>query len=309
MLWVGAARRRAVVTSPVLAVAAVVALGVGLAGLAGLAGCSSTSAEAPAPVNEDQLGWEITTYYSAVEHLHRGPIKKVTGCLQQGCLSGEEYIGYYPSDFVDAVEFLGSGLLEHGPHDGRYLNFDEQEGFWVDLVPRDSEGGILVPYVSASARADVLALGSSFQVTDCGRHEDGSAVPQPLCDQLSAPRWSVVDEIEPGFGGDRQVNLYLGDETPEVAHGDSPFTKMIGGDVVVTTALGPGEAEGGAGTTSTTGLPFGVTTTTPGGATSTTSTSTRSTSTSGLPFGATTTSTTGLPFGVTTTTTRPRSGA
>lgn len=283
------------VTSPVLAIAVAVALG---AGVAGLAGCSSSSAEAPAPVNEKQLGWEITTYYSAVEHLHRGPIKKVTGCLQQGCTSGEEYIGYYPSDFVDAVEFLGSGLLEHGPHDGRYLNFNEDEGFWVDLVPRDSEGGILVPYVSAAAGPEALPLGTAFQVADCGRREDGSAVPQEVCDRLSSPHWTVVDEIEPGFGGDRQVDLYLGNETPEVAHGDSPFTAMIGGDLTVDTDVTPGETGPGASTTSTTGLPFGVTTTTPGGRTSTT----------GPPFGVTTTSTIGPPFGVTTTTTRPRSG-
>jgi hypothetical protein len=266
MLWVTAAGRRAVATS----------LGVAMSMGVWLSGCSSSGSELPSTVDQIQRGWKVTTFYSAVEHLHDGPIKKVTGCIERGCATGQEYIGYYPSDFVDAVEFLGSGLLEHGPHDGRYLTWVRGEGFWVDLVPRDAAGGVLVPFESAAAGPEVLPLGTSFELSDCGRQEDGSAVPQALCDGLSAPQWTVVDEIPPGFGTERQIDLYVGNETPEAARGEDPYVTMLGADVTVSTvAAGQG---GPAGATSTTELPFGATTTT------------------------------GLPFGVTTTT-RPTPGA
>jgi hypothetical protein len=267
-----------------------------------LVGCSTSSAEPPPVVNEAQQGWEVTVYYSAVEHLHNGPIKKVVGCLQRGCDTRQEYIGYYPSDFVDAVEFLGSGLLEHGPHDGRYLNWAPKEGFWVDLVPRDSSGGILVPFVSAAASPDVLGAGSTFEVADCGRRHDGSAVPKMTCDALSAPLWTVADEIdpEPGVDEGQQVSLFVGDETAAVARGDNPYAAMIGADITMETTIPPGDSESDGGSdaeadgrsTSTTRPPFGATTTSPA---------------DGFPFGTTTT-TTGPPFGVTTTTRPTRPG-
>jgi hypothetical protein len=235
-----------------------------------LVGCSTSSAEPPSVLSQAQQGWEVTVYYSAVEHLHGGPIKKVNGCLHRGCETRLEYIGYYPSDFVDAVEFLGSGLLEHGPHDGRYLNWSPKEGFWVDLVPRDSAGGILVPFVSAAAPPAVLGAGSTFEVADCGRRRDGSAVPKMTCDALSAPLWTVADEIdpEPGVDEGQQVSLFVGDETAAVARGDNPYATMIGADITMDTTVPPsdddadGDSDGDGTDTSTTGPPFGVTTTT-----------------------------------------------
>ena len=154
-------------------------------------------------------GWLITVYYTAVQEYHSGAPTRVTGCPRLDCANGTADLGTYPADFVRAVRDEGTGRTA----DGRYLNWSYDTGYWIDSVPRDTDGNPLRPYVSAAADAEVLARGTRFAVADCGRQDDGSAPPPDVCARLRAARWQVVDAFTPGLGGRRHVDVYIGEET------------------------------------------------------------------------------------------------
>lgn len=143
------------------------------------------------------------------------------GCPQLECDGGDDDLGTYPSDFVDAVEAEGTGRITSGPHAGHYLNWSHDVGFWLDTAPRDSHGGRLQPFSSAAADAEVLANGTAFRVTACGRTDDGGDPPDSTCRRIREATWKVVDEFTPGLGGERHVDLYIGEETgPSFVSGD-----------------------------------------------------------------------------------------
>jgi hypothetical protein len=177
----------------VAAVAACLAAATAAAGVAGCRGGPPTT------------GWTATVYYTAVEEYHSGPAVAVTGCPVLDCPDATAPLGSYPADFVTAVRDEGTGRTRAG----RYLNWSHDLGFWLDDAPRDAAGGALVPFESAAADPGVLAAGTRFRVADCGRAE----VDRAVCDRLRAARWTVRDEFTPGLGGDRHVDLYLGEET------------------------------------------------------------------------------------------------
>ena len=235
---------------------------------AGMIGCTNNG-EVAEPVVAPQTGWEVTVYYTAVEHFHDGPPRRVTGCLVLDCVGGRDPLGYYPSDFVDAVEFEGTGRLETGRYAGRYLNWSHDVGFWVDDVPRDSGGGALVPFVSAAADPDVLPRATSFQIVGCGTSEDGSPVLPAVCEKFTTPHWTIADEFTPGLGGDRHVDLYVGEETSTTFTEGRLSTALIGAELAVAVTVGPPGA-----------APFG---TPPGPAASTTTTTTSTTTTTRPP--------------------------
>jgi hypothetical protein len=184
-----------------LAAAAALGVASGVAAAAALAACG--------PVDD---GWQVTVYYTAVAAYHDGPPQRVTGCPRLEC--GQEDpdaatdLGEYPAGFVTAVRDEGTGRTG----DGRYLNWSVDTGFWLDTAPRDSAGGALRPWESAAADADVLAAGSRFSIVDCGR-DDGGEVAADVCARLRAPRWTVRDEFTTGLGGERHVDVYIGEET------------------------------------------------------------------------------------------------
>jgi hypothetical protein len=260
-----------------------VAVGGVLLATGSLLGCSNNG-EVAEPVVSPQTGWEITVYYTAVEHFHDGPPRRVAGCVILDCVDGTSHIGYFPSDFVDAVEFEGSGLMETGRYAGKYLNWAFDVGFWVDDVPRDSGGGVLVPFVSAAADPAVLPRGTAFQVMACGQAENGSDVPPSVCQQFTAPHWTIADEFTPGFGQARRVDLYVGDETSESFSDSEIHQRLVGAQLALSDTVpgagpadpgapggpggtggpgGPGGPSGPGGPTSTVDLgPFGTTTTT-----------------------------------------------
>jgi hypothetical protein len=168
--------------------------------LVALSACSSRS------------GWTVTVYYTAVASFHGGATERVTGCPRLDCDGGSDDLGTYPATFVQAVRDEGTGRVG----DGRYLNWSVDVGFWLDTAPRDSAGGVLEPWRSAAADADVLAAGTRFTITSCG----SGAAPQ-VCDRLSATEWTVRDEFSPGLGGDRHVDVYIGEETgPDFTESD-----------------------------------------------------------------------------------------
>lgn len=152
-------------------------------------------------------GWTVTVYYTAVAGYHGGDSERVRGCPQYECDGGSpEDLGSYPATFVRAVHDEGTGRIAPG----RYLNWSVDVGYWLDTVPRDSAGGALEPWRSAAADADVLAGGARFTITSCGPGDDVAA---EVCDRIRAAEWTVRDEFTPGLGGDRHVDLYIGEET------------------------------------------------------------------------------------------------
>ncbi|GAA0940420.1 hypothetical protein [Virgisporangium aurantiacum] len=161
-----------------------------------LSSCSASSGD----------GWTVTVYYTAVASFHDGATERVTGCPRLECSSGTDDLGTYPSSFVRAVRDEGTGRIDAG----RYLNWSVDVGFWLDSAPRDSAGGVLEPWRSAAADADVLGAGKQFTIASCGPADDVAA---EVCDRLREARWIIRDEFTPGLGGDRHVDVYIGEET------------------------------------------------------------------------------------------------
>ncbi|KUL21527.1 hypothetical protein ADL15_50455 [Actinoplanes awajinensis subsp. mycoplanecinus] len=156
-------------------------------------------------------GWEITVYYTAVEDYHDGTPTPVTGCPTLNCKNGTDNLGTYPADFVQAVQDEGTGRTSSGT----YLNWSYDIGYWLDSVPRTSDGQSLSPFVSAAADPDVLPHGTRFTIAACGTQDDGSTPPSAVCAALKDASWEITDEFTPGLGGSRHIDAYIGPETGE----------------------------------------------------------------------------------------------
>ncbi|GAA4950240.1 hypothetical protein GCM10025331_43160 [Actinoplanes utahensis] len=180
-----------------------------------------TARTVPSPAVRFSDGWEITVYYTAVERFHDGEPVPVTGCPSLVCTSGGRDLGEFPADFVNAVREEGTGLTVSG----RYLNWSYDVGFWLDSAPRASDGGVLVPFVSAAADTDVLPAGTAFTIADCGRPED---VTPAVCARLRAAAWRISDEFTPGLGGARHIDAYIGPETGPGFTDSEWFTTLAG---------------------------------------------------------------------------------
>jgi hypothetical protein len=181
-----------------------------------MAGCDAAApspgpSAAPSAATSAQTssGWQITVYYTVVEGFHHGAPTRVTGCPRLNCTNGHDTLGTYPADFVAEVKTEGTGVTS----DGKYLNWSYDTGFWLDTAPRDSDGDPLQPYVSAAADPDVLRHATRFRFADCGRQDDGSAVPAAVCTAFRRAQWRIDDEFTPGLGGPKHIDLYIGPET------------------------------------------------------------------------------------------------
>jgi len=156
--------------------------------------------------------WEVTVYYTAVESLHSDAPVQVRGCLDgDGCDHGQDLLGEYPRSFATAVRDEGTGRVTGGAHAGQYLNWSYDIGYWLDDAPRDAHGRPLEPFRSAAATG--LPDDTALRLVDCGRLDSGDPVPRAVCDALRAGHWEVRDRFTPGVGGDRQIDLYIGEET------------------------------------------------------------------------------------------------
>jgi hypothetical protein len=182
------------------------------------------SPSAARPAQRLSAGWEITVYYTAVERFHDGDPTPVTGCPRLDCTDGDDDLGTYPAGFVDAVRDEGTGLTTSG----RYLNWSYDVGFWLDSAPRTSDGGALVPFVSAAADPGVLPRGTRFTIAACGSQEDGSAPPQAVCAALRRARWQITDEFTPGLGGPKHLDAYIGPETGPGFTGSDWYLTLTG---------------------------------------------------------------------------------
>lgn len=168
-----------------------------------LAGCS---AGPPTSAGTGE-GWKVTVYYTAVESFHSGPTVPVHGCPVIDCENGDELLGMFPQSFAKAVKDEGTGRTSSG----RYLNWSHDKGYWLDSAPRDAFGRPLKPFVSAAA--DGLRQGSRIKIVSCGQTPEGANVDSAVCQKLASSSWEITDEFTPGLGGDRHIDLYLGEET------------------------------------------------------------------------------------------------
>jgi hypothetical protein len=179
-----------------------------ISGLLALAGWLSPSLTFAAT----EPGWNLTVYYTAVESFHHGIDTKIRGCEEMGC-ERKRWLGSFPKDFVQAVQDEGAGRITIGEHAGKYLCWSKNDGYWIDTEPKDAEGGALIPWLSAAADPKVMNFGAQFKVEDCGRDDtDGSAISAKVCDQIKSATWKVMDRFEPGLGGERHLDLYIGEE-------------------------------------------------------------------------------------------------
>jgi hypothetical protein len=163
----------------------------------------------------------VTVYYTAVAEYHGGGTERVRGCPQFECDGGDTDLGEYPATFVRAVHDEGTGRIAAG----RYLNWSVDVGYWLDTAARDSAGGVLEPWQTAAADADVLTAGQRFTITSCGSGDD---VTPEVCTRMRAARWTVRDEFTPGLGGDRHVDVYIGEETGPGFTGSPWYTTLTG---------------------------------------------------------------------------------
>lgn len=187
--------------------------------LLSLAACSSPAGE----------GWTVTVYYTAVAAYHGGELERVRGCPQFECDGGSPAVdlGAFPATFVRAVHDEGTGRISAG----RYLNWSVDVGYWLDTAPRDSAGGALEPWRTAAADPGVLTAGNRFTITSCGSGEDVS--PQ-VCDRIRDAEWTVRDEFTPGLGGERHVDVYIGEETGPGFTDSDWYTTLTGATLRVT---------------------------------------------------------------------------
>ena len=49
-------------------------------------------------------GWELSTYFTAVEKFYSGRMETLRGCPQIDCVNGTDVLGRYPVDFIAAVK-------------------------------------------------------------------------------------------------------------------------------------------------------------------------------------------------------------
>ncbi|WP_212846924.1 hypothetical protein [Actinoplanes ianthinogenes] len=185
---------------------------------------TSAAVTAPRPSRQVSGGWEITVYYTAVERFHSGEPTRVTGCPKLDCAHGDDDLGTYPADFVQAVTDEGTGRTTAG----QYLNWSYDVGFWLDSAPRDTDGDRLTPFVSAAADPSVLPHGTRFRIAACGTQDDGSAPPATICATLRDAAWLITDEFTPGLGGSHHIDAYIGPETGP-GFTDSPWYLTLTG--------------------------------------------------------------------------------
>jgi hypothetical protein len=171
-----------------------------------LAGCAAGRTAPPAD-GDTVEGWQVTVYYTAVESFHSGPSVPVHGCPVIDCENGHDLLGTFPQSFAQAVRDEGTGRTASG----RYLNWSYDKGYWLDSAPRDSFGRPLTPFVSAAA--DGLKTGARVKLVSCGQTQEGENVDPAVCRKLASSAWEITDEFTPGLGGDRHLDLYLGEET------------------------------------------------------------------------------------------------
>lgn len=195
--------------------------------------------EQPDPETIPIEGWELSTYYTAAEKFYAGPRVELRGCLTIDCANGSDVLGNFPADFLAAVKAEGSGRLSAPAMGKTHLNWSIDIGYWLDSAPRDAQGSILQPFVSAAADPDISYV-STFEIDDCGADVlTGRALPAAACDAFTASRWIVRDRFTVGEVG-KQLDLYVGDQDRSDFVEDSPTAIHTVGGAIRLARYSPG---------------------------------------------------------------------
>jgi hypothetical protein len=51
------------------------------------------------------------------------------------------------------------------------------------------------------------------RLVDCGRAHGGGPPSPRVCSALRGGKWEIRDGFTPGYGGERHIDLYIGEET------------------------------------------------------------------------------------------------
>jgi hypothetical protein len=158
--------------------------------------------------------WEIEVYYTPVESFHHGAPQTIKGCgptAPSSCSNGSTPLGTYPSDFLQAVQSNDDGRITSGPYTGKFLSWDDTDGWSIDDANLEDTGKPMQPWVTAAA-PDGIAFGTRFQVLSCGVDIDkGSPANPSVCAELMNAHWVVGDNTG-SPAGTRDIELYVGEE-------------------------------------------------------------------------------------------------
>jgi hypothetical protein len=177
---------------------------------------ASRTAQAPTggkPVPQPGT-WEIEVYYTPVESFHHGAPQAIKGCgpnAPDSCSKGTTPLGTYPSDFLQAVQDNDDGLITSGQFSGKYLSWDDDDGWSIENADLQDNDQPMQPWVTAGA-PDAIPSGTRFQVLSCGVDiNSGNPPSQSVCAQLMNAHWVVGDSTgDPA--GTRDIELYVGKE-------------------------------------------------------------------------------------------------
>jgi hypothetical protein len=160
---------------------------------------------------QESGGWEISTYFTAVERYYDGPVIDLRGCPSIDCSEGDTDLGRFRRDFLEAVKAEGSGRLSSSRRTAEYLNWSINIGYWLDSAPRDARGSVLEPYVSAAADPEIEYV-SSFRIEDCGTDAvTGEPLDPEVCGLIRHGDWIVRDRFTVGSVG-KHFDLYVGEQ-------------------------------------------------------------------------------------------------
>ena len=181
--------------------------------------------------------YRLTTYYTAVESFHHDAPIQVKGYPNIQSVGKRQVLGSFPRSFTQKVKNEGTGRITSQPNAGKYLNWSFDTGFWLDTAPRDSYGGVLVPYQSCASgdqgSAQGLKRGMKIEIITCGFDSESGDEPDPgACQRMMQAGWVVQDQFTPGLGGKNHIDLYIGEEDIPNFENNSPRYVDLSGAVI-----------------------------------------------------------------------------
>ena len=174
---------------------------------------------------------EVTVYYTPVESYYpREDLTYIKAWPDYSTTGTKVTLGPYPLRFVRHTKGEGTGQITSGKYAGKFLNWSyeglgpnaDQQGFWLDVCPRDAHGGCLKALETAAASQGLgLATGTRFELAECGTGATAEA-----CSYFKSGNWVVNDQFTTGIASERQIDLYYGLQDRKEFRGSPYWTTM-----------------------------------------------------------------------------------